>query len=101
MAQLKLKEPEILQGWQFSTPGELLGALEVVVAEGFTGGVKCYDNQGVKVWQMTIVVPGKKDQYVYLTPASDPSMATWLVYDGVAPKAYTQAEFEARYEIAE
>lgn len=101
MSQLELKNPENLNGWQFATPEELVGALQSVAAEGFLGSVKCYYSQETLTWLMTIRVPGKDDVLVYLTPAADPNMATWLVYDGKTPKAYTQAEFDERYTVVQ
>lgn len=101
MAQIQLKNPASLQGWQFTTVADMAAVLESLAEDGFKGTVKSYQNQEELVWQLTIKVPDKSDQHVYLSPASDPNMATWLVYDGVAPVAYTQSAFEARYEIAE
>lgn len=99
---MKITPKNDFDGWQFATPTEMTEVLQnELEPHGFTGEVKSYTSQGETVWRLAVKVPGKADQYVYLKSSTDPNMATWLVWDGVTPQAYTQTDFDPRFNITE
>lgn len=100
--KIELKHPEKLQGWQFTTGTQMSEVMENELAEyDCNWEVKNYPNQGETVTRLSIRASGRAAQHVYLSPASDGNMATWLVYDGVSARAYTQADFEPLFQVVE
>ncbi len=100
MAKLRLKNPP--DGWTFDTYEKMSERVKLLGEDGLTGvAIKSYMNQQELVWRLTFNAAGVGEQHVYLSPASDPNMATWLVRDGQTLTAYTDAAFAEKFEIDE
>lgn len=99
--KIELKHPEELQGWTFTTGTQMSEVMENDLAEyNCNWEVKNYQNQEETVTRLRIRVTGRPVQYVYLTPASDPIMATWLVWDGVSTHALTEEAFDLLLKVS-
>lgn len=109
-SKIEYKNPEDLYGWCFESKSELYEGHAEVTAAGFEAVVNSYyDRQGdepVLVDRLTIIVPGQRQQHVYLSPPTDPAMTTRLVVrdeypPGEFPRACTEDVFTTLFNITE
>lgn len=49
------RKPVSLQGYQLTSPTDMLAALSYLSSRGYSGGVNCFKQAGNTVWQMSLV----------------------------------------------
>lgn len=92
-----------LTAYTLESPADMLGALQVLVAAGFTGTITTYMNGETLVWRMAIQSPNLEQETMYLYLAiegHDPAMTTVAVFDGALDfSVWTDADFAAKFTI--